>query len=186
MTTAAVILAAGAGRRFGAEAEKLRTCSGGRSLLAWALAPAIAAGLDELIVVTGAADLSALVPDAATVLHNPRWSGGQATSLQVALDWCRRQGHGAAVVGLGDLPGLTVSAWRAVAHAPGGPIVVATYQGRRGHPVRLDSEVWALVPTDGEQGARLVMAERPELVTEVACEGRPDDVDTPEDLRRWS
>jgi CTP:molybdopterin cytidylyltransferase MocA len=104
----------------------------------------------------------------------------------VALDWSPRQGHAAVVVGLGDTPGLTVSGWRTVAEATGGPIVIATYAGKRGHPVRLDAAVWTLLPTSGDEGARSLMSRRPELVVEVACEGKATDIDTREDLRRWS
>jgi len=187
MSTAAVILAAGAGSRFGGSpGSKLTAVARGRAIVEWAIEPAVEAGLDELVVVVGAADLSALLPREATVLRNDEWQAGQATSLGVALDWCHRQGHASAVVGLGDLPGLTSAAWRTVADHPGGPIVIATYHGRRGHPVRLDSEVWTLLPTEGDEGARALVARRPELAVEVACEGTITDIDTLEDLRRWS
>lgn len=186
MSIAGVILAAGEGSRFGGPGEKLLAPVRGRPLLAWAIEPAREAGLDEVVVVSGAADLADVVPDGVTLLHNDEWWLGQATSLGVALDWCQRQGHSSAVVGLGDTPALTASAWRTVADAAGGPIVIATYGGRRSHPVRLDATVWTLLPTSGDEGARTLMARRPELVTEVACEGNPTDIDTREDLRRWS
>jgi molybdenum cofactor cytidylyltransferase len=187
VSTAAVILAAGAGTRFSHKpGEKLLALTRGRPLLAYAIAPAVEAGFDELVVVSGAVDLTDLVPDEATLLENGQWQAGQATSLRVAVDWCQRQGHDAVVVGLGDLPGLSTEAWRAVADAPGGPIVVATYRGRRGHPVRLDADVWPSLPIDGDEGARSLIARHRELVTEVACSGRPVDIDTREDLRRWS
>lgn len=186
MSRAAVILAAGPGSRFGKPGEKMLAVTHGLPLLAHAIAPAAEAGLDELVVVAGPADLGKIVPADATILQNAQWQAGQATSLRIALDWCHRQGHSAAVIGLGDLPGLTAEAWRAVADAPGGPVVVATYAGRRGHPVRLDAEVWPSLPIDGDEGARTLIARHPELVTEVACSGRPNDIDTREDLRRWS
>jgi CTP:molybdopterin cytidylyltransferase MocA len=186
MSIAGVILAAGEGSRFGGAGEKLLALLRGRPLVAWAIDPAVEAQFDELIVVSGAADLGAVAPDGVTLLRNDEWRLGQATSLGVALDWCQRQGHSAAVVGLGDMPGLTTTAWRTVATASGGPIVIATYAGRRGHPVRLDATVWTLLPTSGDEGARSLMSRRPELVTEVACEGTATDIDTREDLRKWS
>ncbi len=184
MSIAGVILAAGSGSRFGG--DKLRALLGGRPLLELALEPALEADLDEVVVVTGSSELEDLIPDGITVLRNERWEDGQATSLGVALDWCQRRGHAAAVVGLGDQPGLTAAAWQAVARWPGGPIVVATYGHRRGHPVRLDAPVWSLLPTEGDEGARTLMSRRPELVVEVTCDGKPADIDTREDLRRWS
>jgi molybdenum cofactor cytidylyltransferase len=192
MSVAAVILAAGAGTRFNrhdpeaAPGTKLLQTVGGRPLVVWAIAPALEARLDEVVVVDGAAQLSAVMPESVTLLHNDRWHDGQASSLQVALDWCARQGHLAAVVGLGDTPGLTSAAWRSVATAPGGPIVFATYEGRRGHPVRLDASVWPLLPTTGDEGARSLSRRRPELVREVPCVGSTVDIDTPEALTQWN
>jgi molybdenum cofactor cytidylyltransferase len=177
------VLAAGEGRRFAGEVPKLLAPYRGRPLVTWAVAAAAGATLDEVVVVTGAVDLSAaLAGIPVTVLANEDWARGQATSLRAALDWCERQGHASAVVGLGDQPLVPPSAWRAVADAPGGPIVVATYGGRRRNPVRLDRTVWPVLPPDGDEGARVLMRRRPELVTEVACGGDPSDVDTAEDL----
>jgi molybdenum cofactor cytidylyltransferase len=192
MSVAAVILAAGNGSRFNREnpdalpGAKLLALLKGQPVVIWAVAPALGAGLDEVIVVDGAADLRDVVPESVTLLHNEDWASGQATSLQVGLAWCRARDHDCAVIGLGDTPGLAIGAWRAVANAPEGPIVFATYEGQRGHPVRLDAEVWSLLAPNGDEGARSVARRYPELVREVVCQGELADIDTPEDLERWS
>lgn len=186
MTLAAVVLAAGGGSRFSGQEHKLLSPFRGRPLVVWAVDAAVAAGLDETVVVQGAVDLSAVVPDGVTLLENRAWAEGQATSLRTGVDWARHRGHAAVVVGLGDQPLVPAEAWQAVAGASGGPIVVASFGGRRRPPVRLDAAVWDLLPAGGDEGARALMAGRPELVVEVACAGEPIDVDTVEDLLRWS
>lgn len=187
MTVAAVVLAAGGGSRFAGRDHKRITPFRGRPLVAWALVAAAGARFAELIVVQGAVDLTGVVPPEATLLTNPRWAEGQATSLGVAVEHARRAGHDAVVVGLGDQPLVPSTAWRAVAAAPPEPpIAVATYGGRRGNPVRLGAAVWGRLRFDGDEGARELMRREPSVWAEVACEGNPADVDTLEDLDQWS
>ncbi len=192
MSVAAVILAAGGGSRFNegesgtVPGEKLLRLVRGRALVAWAVAPALEAELGDVVVVGGAADLRSVLPTSVSLVQNDRWTAGQASSLHVGLEWCASRGHASAVIGLGDMPGLTAKAWRAVADDPQGPIVFATYQGVRAHPVRLDAEIWSMLPTDGDVGARVLVRQHPELANEVACDGVPWDVDTGQDLQRWS
>jgi molybdenum cofactor cytidylyltransferase len=176
-----VVLAAGGASRFTGATHKLLAPFRGRPLVQWAIDAASSAGLDDLVVVTGAV---AIETDAATV-HNPLWADGMATSVQVAVDHARRAGHDAVVVGLGDQPLVPPEAWRAVAAAPS-PLAVATFAGDRRPPVRIGSAVWPLLPVSGDEGARVLMRERPDLVTEVACDGQAADIDTTEDLARWS
>ncbi|HEY2430315.1 MAG TPA: nucleotidyltransferase family protein [Acidimicrobiales bacterium] len=183
--TAGLLLAAGGGVRFRGAAHKLLTEVRGRPLIAYALENMTAAGLASVAVVTGAADVASILEPTVAVVPNPRWEEGQATSLAAGVAWARRAGMSAVVVGLADQPAIPAAAWRAVAAATGTPIAVATYGGRRGHPVRLHRDVWDRLPQAGDAGARVLMAASPELVTELACEGDPTDVDTVEDLARW-
>ena len=183
MSVAAAILAAGGASRF-SDGHKLLAPFKGQPLASWALAAALDAQLDETIVVVGAVDLD--IPGGVTVLRNEEWALGQATSLQAVVSHCRLAGHSAVVIGLADQPLVPSSAWRAVAAASGAPIAVATYAGTRGNPVRLDASIWDELPTEGDAGARVLMRHRADLVREVPCEGIAADVDTVEDLARWS
>lgn len=185
MTQAAVLLAAGAGSRFDGPGHKLLAPLRGRPVVAWAVEAALGAGLEETIVVVGAVDLTDVLPPGVTVVANPAWAEGQATSLAAAVDVASGR-HDAIVVALGDQPFLEPAAWAAVAASGERPIAVATYDGARGHPVRLDASVWPLLGRTGDTGARDLLHGRPDLVREVPCLGQPADIDTREDLGRWS
>jgi molybdenum cofactor cytidylyltransferase len=137
--------------------------------------------------VSGAMDLRAHVPAGVTVLANERWAEGIATSLQVGVQWAAAEGHDAVVVGLADQPAVTPATWATLAACPAEPpIAVATYDGVRGNPVLLAAAVWPLLPDTGDEGARVLLRGRPDLVREVPCSGQAWDVDTVEDLERWS
>ncbi|MHB8466045.1 MAG: nucleotidyltransferase family protein [Acidimicrobiales bacterium] len=183
--TAAVLLAAGAGTRFTGPSHKLLAVVEGRPLISYALANMARSDLAPLVVVTGGVDLGGVISDGVVVIANPDWAEGMATSLAAAVRWADAEGLDAVVVGLADQPAIEPGSWRAVASSLATPIAVATYNGRRGHPVRLARAVWDRLPATGDRGARAVMAASPELVTEVACDGDPTDVDTVEDLKRW-
>jgi molybdenum cofactor cytidylyltransferase len=184
MTTAAVLLAAGAGSRFTGPAPKLLAPFRGRAVVDWAIAAAVGAGLDDVFVVCGSVPVDP--PVGVTRIDNPRWQDGIATSLGAGVDAARAAGHDAVVVGLADQPLVVAEAWRLVAAAVATPLAVATYAGTQGHPVRLARVVWDDLPTTGDEGARRLLRGRPELVTAVPCPGSGADIDTVEDLRRWS
>ena len=179
----AVVLAAGAGTRFRGEGHKLDARVGGQAVVERAIATALAAGIGPVVVVTAGQLATALHPSVVHVV-NDDWADGQITSLRAGIEAASGLGASAVVVGLGDQPFVSVEAWRAVA-ATDAPIAVATYDGRRGHPVRLARETWPLLPEHGDQGARALIERRPDLVTAVPCDGSPIDIDTVEDLRQW-
>lgn len=181
---AAVLLAAGSGSRFDGDTHKLRAPLRRSTVFGHALASVEASGLD-VFVVTGAVDLADHLADDVTVVHNDAWADGQATSVHAGIAAASEDGHDAVVVGLGDQPFVTPEAWNAVA-ASEAPIAVATYDGRRGHPVRLHASVWDLLPTAGDEVGRVVMQGRPDLVRPIPCAGDSTDIDTLEDLHRWT
>ena len=184
MTTAGLLLAAGGSTRFLGTGSKLLAEFRGRPLVQWPMLAASNSGCDEVAVIDGALDLSSVLLPDLNLLHNRNWAAGQASSLQLGIQWCRSRGHDLVLVGLGDQPLVPSTAWDAVRLAESAPITAATYSGRRGHPVRLAQEVWHLLPTEGDHGARSLMQLHPEMVLEVECLGDPADVDTVEDLER--
>ena len=186
----AIVLAAGGGSRFLGSHHKLLQPLAGRAVVRWALEAVAGAELSPIVVVTGAAVLTNVLAESlpndpeVVEVHNPHWRTGMASSLQAALLVARMRDMEAVVVGLGDQPGIPASAWRKVADTQA-PLAVATYAGVRRNPVRIHAELWSQLPHDGDEGARSLIRERPELVTEVACEGNADDIDTVDDVARW-
>lgn len=179
--TLAVLLAAGGGTRFSGPSHKLLAVVAGRPVWRWSLDAAVESGIGPVAVVTGCADLS--LPEGVEELHNPRWSEGLAGSLRLAVLRAGELGADAIVVGLGDQPCVGADAWRRVAAAPT-DLAVASYDGARGNPVRIAATMWPSLPVVGDEGARSLLRERPDLVSEVPCVGSPADVDTAEDLAR--
>ena len=179
----AVVLAAGAGTRFSDGKHKLQAELESRPLVWWATRHAIDAGFAEVLVVEGSIELTGLVPEQASIVRNHDWADGQARSLQVAVHYAELVGYEAIVIGLGDQPFVPPEAWRLVA-AQAGPIATARFGQQVAPPVRLHSDVWGLLPLDGDEGARRLLRSRPELVVEVACPGSAVDVDTVVELDR--
>ena len=185
--TLGVLLAAGAGSRFVEKSHKLLALLRGQPVVTHSLAAVRSAGLDEVLVITGAVDLGPHL-EGVTALYNPLWATGQRSSVLCALTYAKEHSFDAVVIGLADQPFVESGAWRAIADCDA-PIAVATYHGVRGNPVRLDSSVWDLfIATDGDpdSGARTLMHLHPELVREVACKGVSADIDTTEDLQQWT
>ena len=181
--TAAILLAAGGGSRFHGSSHKLLAVLQGRPVYQWALDVVGNVGFGHVIVVTGAVRLE--LAKQFVCVHNELWACGQMSSLRAGLDRAAALGAQAVVIGLGDQPFLSEQAWRDVAEHES-PIAVATYDGRRGHPVRLANSVWPLLGDEADQGARSLMRNAPHLVVEIACTGSPADIDTMEDLQLWN
>lgn len=187
---AAILLAAGAGSRFGG--EKLLAGYGGRPLISAALDTLAGSPVDETLVVVGA-DEDALRPVlegyGVRAIENPRWADGQSTSVLAGLRSCSPE-TGAAVVLLADQPLVEAEAVERLIEAfrRGADVAVATYDGEPRNPVLFSRGTWPVLfeELEGDRGAREVLRRRPEWVTLVPCDGAGDpfDVDTEEDLRR--
>jgi CTP:molybdopterin cytidylyltransferase MocA len=183
----AVLLAAGGGSRFVSASHKLLAELDGVAVYRRAVDAVVAANVGPVVVVTGAAEVE--LPPGVLRVHNDQWVRGQAGSLAAGIAAATgARDVDAVVVGLADQPFVTPDAWRTVASAPTRrPIVVATYDGVRGpNPVRLHRSVWPALPVTGDEGARRLIGENPQLVCEVPCSGSAADIDTLEDLKRWT
>lgn len=182
---AAVVLAAGAGTRFDGGGHKLLAPVDGVPLVRRAVDAARAADFAETVVVTGAVDLLDALPEDVTVLRNHDWAEGQAASLQVAVAYAGSVGHRAVVFGLGDQPGVPPSAWAAVG-SEDHDLVVASFDGQLRPPVKVGAALWSHLPLTGDEGGRVLIRRRPDLVRALPCQGNPDDIDTVEDLAAWN
>jgi CTP:molybdopterin cytidylyltransferase MocA len=186
-TTLGVLLAAGAGSRFTGSHHKLLAPLKGAPVVSYALSAMVSAGFEQCIAITGSVALTGLLDGVAEV-HNPDWSTGQRSSVLAAIEYAQEHEFESIVVGLGDQPFIPADAWQAVAESDS-PIVIATYNGVRGNPVKLSSTVWELFRStegDPDTGARDLIRLHPELVREVACKGNSADIDTTEDLSTWT
>lgn len=122
-------------------------------------------------------------------VHNPDWRTGMGSSLAVGLAAVPAE-CSAAVLALADQPLVGAEAVRRLiaARAAGAAVAVACYDGRPRNPVLIGREHWREVTelAAGDVGARPFLRAHQDLVTEVECgdTGRPDDIDTPDDLAR--
>jgi CTP:molybdopterin cytidylyltransferase MocA len=167
VSVAAVVLAAGAGTRFGGPKQRL--------LLPPVLERLRETSVEDVVVVAGAYGLEA---EGARVVECPEWERGPGASLRCGLAALARETK-AAVVVLADGPELApeavarvLAAWR----DSSAELVAASYGGVRGHPLLLARALWDAVPDEGLRALAPLLVPCDDL-------GHPGDVDRVEDLR---
>jgi molybdenum cofactor cytidylyltransferase len=164
--TAAIVLAAGLSSRMGR--FKLTLPWGGRTVLGQVVATLEAAGVDEIIVVTGhrADEVAAALADTtAHAVHNPDYAAGEMlSSIQAGVRaLVDRQGlkpppqadksrlkpaesAPAALLCLGDQPQMQAATVQAVLSAGAADgwhqIVIPSHGMRAGHPILLPNWLW--------------------------------------------
>lgn len=195
MRLEAIVLAAGAGSRFGG--DKLTAVYRGRPLLDYALDAALAAPVRSVSVVvrTGDHATRSLVEKRASAsngrlraLAAPDAAEGLAASLRTAVLALPADTEGAFVF-LGDMPGAPhdLGAALAAGLSATARIVAPVHDGRRGHPVLFGRACFpALAALEGDRGAQaLLAAAGPALaLVETDHPGVLFDVDLREDLDR--
>jgi molybdenum cofactor cytidylyltransferase len=182
-SVAAVVLAAGASRRYGS--PKQLVVVDGRTLIERVIATAMDAGLGPVIVVVPVW----LSPPPGLDLARARWirnafpERGVSLSLRLGLGAVDSVAS-AALILLGDQPGIPPATIAAVLNARGDrPLVAASANGVLAPPVLVERTHFHLVDElTGDVGLRDVLRDNPDLVTSVPVTAHPVDLDTPADL----
>lgn len=167
---------------------------GGEPLVRRSLRVLADGGCAPLVVVLGAAadQVAPLLPSGARPVVAADWADGMGASLRAGLAALEEldPAPDAALVHLVDLPGVTAGAVaRLAGHSGPDALVRAAYAGRPAHPVLIGRAHWSGVraAATGDAGARHYLAGHPDLVlVECGDLAVPDDVDTPEQLARFT
>lgn len=181
-----VVLAAGAGRRFGGD-KMLAEVDGLPLIRQVASAYAELCGQMTVVIAPDQRLERALDGLPADIVINHDAAEGIASSIRVAVRHSR--GHPALMIALGDEPRVdralvmrVMQLW----HETRAPIVVPHYNDEPGHPVLFDEATYdALLTLKGDRGAKGLIERYGEKVLSVDVTGpRPVDIDTPKDLER--
>ena len=184
---AGLLLAAGRGRRFGA--DKLAAKVRGKSVIRWS-AEALASAVGPIYVVVpigsnvAGKSLSRL---GVCFVENLARDEGMASSIRVGIAALPTDVEGV-VIALADQPFVSAEVMRSLCarwHTGDVAAVAPTYRDGRGHPVLFGRECFAaLLSIRGDVGARTVLdalGDRAALIP--IDDTMPRDVDTVEDLR---
>jgi molybdenum cofactor cytidylyltransferase len=181
----AVIVAAGASRRYGS--PKQLAMIDGRTMLEHAIAGALTASLAPVVAVVPVWLSPPPSLDASELrwIRNPFPERGLSLSLQLGLDAVGDAAE-AALILLGDQPSVKQSTIAAVLAARGQrPVVAAEADGILAPPILIERSHFHLVEgLRGDIGLRGLLLANPTLVQAVPVTDHAPDVDTPEDLGR--
>jgi molybdenum cofactor cytidylyltransferase len=192
-----VLLAAGRSTRMGGP-NKMLADANGQPLVVHAVNAALASQAVEVVVVLGnmADQVKAAIAAAAPTgrlrfVVNPDFAQGLSTSVRTGIAALGKD-IDAAIVQLGDMPGVTSSLldrlMAAFSPVEGRSICVPTVAGKRGNPVLWARRFFAeMSKVEGDTGARHLIGEHADLVCEVEMTGEAaiTDIDTPEALAAW-
>ncbi len=180
---AAIVLAAGAGERFGEPKVNARLLDG-RRFLDVVTELCLTCGADPIVVVVPP---GVDVPSRVCAVVNPRARDEQVTSLRLGLAQLANTQAAGVLVWPVDHPFVEATSAMAVVDAArrtGAPIVVPVHEEKRGHPVWFARETWRELMTVADGGARAVVHAYGARVREVAVAdaGVLCDIDTRDDL----
>lgn len=188
----AVVLAAGVSRRMGV--PKMVLPWGKLTVIGQVAAVLQEAGVRDIIVVTGGGE--SLVQDAlqdqpVQFVHNETYaSGDMLSSVQIGLAAAMRGSAHAALITLGDQPQIQMGVMRELLHhwqASQKPIIIPSYNMRRGHPWILNRSLWqeVLALQAGETLRDFLKVNAPNIEhLPVENDSILQDLDTPEAYER--
>ena len=158
-----VVLAAGAGTRFGMP----KVLAEGGQWLRAAVSALVDGGCDDVVVVLGAVVVD--VPAAARPVVASDWAEGMSASLRAGISALEAGAADYAVVLTVDTPDIGASAVRRVldaARTSSSGIARARYGERPGHPVVVGRAHWPglIAGLRGDEGARSFLASRDDVV----------------------
>ena len=188
---AGLILAAGESSRMGT--DKATLTYRGRTFLELVVRTLGEVDIERIVVVLGhqAEDIQRQIKvEAAQVVINPDYRSGQTSSLQVGLRSLIADNLEAILLCLVDHPAVCAETVRRIVatfRQCGAPVVIPTYQGRRGHPVLIGRQVFReLLDLPAGMGANSVLRRflPATQFVEVDDEGVVIDVDDPESYQR--
>jgi xanthine dehydrogenase accessory factor len=187
--TVGLVLAAGAGRRFGRPKGLVPAADGGPTWAHQAATRLQRAGCDEVLVVVGAEAeaVAAGCPAGVRVVVAPDWQEGLGASVRAGLRAAAGPNLGRVVVTLVDTPGVSEAAvTRLLAAAGEAPTALAraTYGGEPGHPVVLGAAHLPAVieGLSGDRGAGPYLDAHGALPVECADIADGRDIDTADGL----
>lgn len=156
----ALVLAAGASRRFGAEDKRLARLPGGGPLLATTV-DALLAGFSDVRVVIGTGDCpeALSLPGGIAVIRAPHAGLGMGSSIADAVRALEGEPMAAFAICLGDMPWVGADTLtRLTREATPTQILRPVHCGQPGHPV-IFGQTYApeLAQLNGDQGGRLII-----------------------------
>jgi molybdenum cofactor cytidylyltransferase len=180
-----IILAAGESRRLGQPKQNL--VFEGKTLLQRAIDIALDSGCSPVIVVLGAnkEHISIQPHTKISILQNPDWPEGMASSIRLAIREMMKQGAESTIIMLCDQPFVDADLLNAMLQKQkdtGKPIITCIYESATGVPVLFDSSLFPdLLLLKGHEGARKILQDRADDIAKIPFENGGIDIDTMED-----